>query len=98
MTKPLRLTWKRTHTHPQDSKDDFLCFDGELPVGRIYKSHKPGSIDDQWLWFVNGVIGNVFLSGSGKDDDKNVAARACEAEYFASLERIAKWRDKEPKT
>jgi len=90
MADSLRLQWTKTHTDPRDRAEDFLCHDGDQQVGRIYSHPKRESTVREWIWSTNGFLAEhrVLMSDRGRAETKSEAARAVEASYFATLERL----------
>jgi hypothetical protein len=78
---PLRLRWDRTWP---DKPEDFVCFDGDNPVGRIYSEQVPGGLAKHWRWFLNGFLPDrrVYLNQTGYAATKNDAAHEAEDAYF----------------
>lgn len=69
-----RLTWP-----DRDVLHDFVGFDGETRVCRIYRTAPP-SLGERWYW----CAGQTRNLGTGQADSARAAALAAERAYFAA--------------
>lgn len=66
----MELAWRNTW---EDSDNDYVCYDGDRQVGRVYIHNTGGIINGKWRWF--------FASSSGVAESRREAMLAVENTY-----------------
>lgn len=83
----LRLKWRQTWPNKDaDYVAEHHGYDG--PVGRIYKSVKPGSLESDWFWAMNAFgaeISRNISTLSGHAASPREAARLVEDSWFEAI-------------
>lgn len=88
---PLSLNWRRT-----DREHDFLAFDGDTPVGRIYTYDTKSDRPADWFWTMCGSIGNRLGTSNGHEPTPREAAKRVEEAWEAMKARVAYAEDPDP--
>ena len=87
--EPLRLKWRRTWP---DKPHDYVCEAPEAHGGQVGRITGEDSVflgAKRWRWnlYAHVPSRNAILSRMDFADDKNSAARALEAAWFAFIEK-----------
>ncbi|MGR9245055.1 hypothetical protein [Rhizobium leguminosarum] len=76
------IKYKWRHAWKEKPGDDYVAFDGDTQIGRIFRSQVGGVVDNRWFWIV-ATDGSHRLDwpSAGYEDSAYVASRRLEMIY-----------------